>query len=179
MKFSNFKKNNLVNKNQEAKTKEKLNKTNLNNNIFNKNNRTNRSSAVNIDFINEIKNNEKFIERIKYLQLWWKTIFQIIKIQKYIRGYLRRTKLLKIFTFELKINSGIVLLSQAIKYYIYKILKENIKTFCKRKIKLESPRKKFSKMKNNKPMEFRKSNNNNINNINNDHLSFEKIFPTT
>ena len=179
MKFSNLKKNNLANKNLENKIKDKSKKTNFDNNIFNKINKINRSNVVNIDFINEIKNNEKFIERIKYLQLWWKTIFQIIKMQKYIRGFLRRVKLLKIFTIELKINSGISLLSQTIKHFIYNLLKENIKTFCKRKIKLESPRKKFSKMKNNKPMEFRKSNNNNINNINNDHLSFEKIFMTS
>ena len=182
MKFSNLKKSNLANKDHDIKVKDKLNKTNLNNNIFNKNNKINRNNVVNLDVINEIKNNEKFIERIKYIQLWWKTIFQIIKIQKYIRGFLRRAKLLKIFSFELRINSGIALLSQTIKNVIYKILKENIKTFFKRKIKLESPRKKNTKMKNNKSIEFRKSSNkniNNINNINNDQLSFEKIFMTS
>ena len=44
----------------------------------------------------EIKQYEKLIiENIKYIQIWWKTIFQIIKIQKNIRGFLFRSKLLE------------------------------------------------------------------------------------
>ena len=45
----------------------------------------------------ENKKNEKlFLSKIKYIQIWWKTIFQIIKIQKFIRGALYRIKLVKI-----------------------------------------------------------------------------------
>ena len=45
----------------------------------------------------ENKKNEKlFLSKIKYILIWWKTIFQIIKIQKIIRGALYRIKLVKI-----------------------------------------------------------------------------------
>ena len=43
----------------------------------------------------EMKKKDKiFLDKLKFIQIWWKTIFQVIKIQKYIRGYLYRTKLI-------------------------------------------------------------------------------------
>ena len=39
-----------------------------------------RKDNDNNKLINEIRNNEKLLEKIKYLQLWWKTIYHIIKI---------------------------------------------------------------------------------------------------
>ena len=45
----------------------------------------------------ENKKTEKiFLSKIKYIQVWWKTIFLIIKIQKFIRGALFRIKLVKV-----------------------------------------------------------------------------------
>ena len=34
------------------------------------------------DIIKSIKDNRYLYDKLSYLQLWWKTIFQIIKIQK-------------------------------------------------------------------------------------------------
>ena len=45
----------------------------------------------------ETQKNEKiYLNKIKYIQIWWKTIYQIIKIQKYLRGYLYRIKLISL-----------------------------------------------------------------------------------
>ena len=38
---------------------------------------------------------KNFLEKIKFIQLWWKTIFQIIKIQKHLRGFLYRQRLIE------------------------------------------------------------------------------------
>ena len=175
IKIKNLKKDNTTKKSQDIKAKVKLNKTNLEYDDVNKNNNIINNSRVNFDFINEIKNSEKIIERIKYLQLWWKTIFQMIKIQKYIRGFLQRIKLSKIMKLKSKINPGIVLLSKSIKNNIYKSFRDKIKNFHVEK--MESPRKKFNKNKFNQSIESRKNNINN--NISNEHLSFEKIFMTS
>ena len=86
----------IISKKIKIKNLKKNKTTNLEFDDLNKNNNIINNSRVNFDFINEIKNSEKIIERIKYLQLWWKTIFQMIKIQKYIRGFLQRIKLSKI-----------------------------------------------------------------------------------
>ena len=60
---------------------------NLNNsNIFNENN-----NPYFKDFCQE----KYFLEKIKFIQLWWKTIFQIIKIQKHLRGFLYRQRLIE------------------------------------------------------------------------------------
>ena len=60
---------------------------NLNNsNILNENN-----NPYFKDFCQE----KYFLEKIKFIQLWWKTIFQIIKIQKHLRGFLYRQRLIE------------------------------------------------------------------------------------
>ena len=41
------------------------------------------------------KYNINYMKNLKFIQLWWKTIFQIIKIQKNIRAFLFRIKLMK------------------------------------------------------------------------------------
>ena len=40
------------------------------------------------------KKDKIFLDKTKFIQIWWKTIFQVIKIQKYIRGYIYRIKLI-------------------------------------------------------------------------------------
>ena len=145
------------------KEKVAINKTKFNNsNIkFKKTEKSNNTSIDNIHLINDIRNNEKLLNKIKYLQLWWKTIYHIIKIQKYIRGLLQRVKLK-----ELKqLNGKIYLFFKPIKRIIYKHVIENIKKNHQKKIKIESPQKKKNKAK--------------INNINDDYFSFEKIFLTS
>ena len=68
-----------------------------------------------IKYINE---NPKLVEKISYLQLWWKTIFQIIKIQKYLRGFL--VKLLKILENREKIVYGTIQITKVLKVLMYK-----------------------------------------------------------
>ena len=72
------------------------------------------------NIIKKIKENKNLYERISYLQLWWKTIYQIIKIQKYLRGFLYRIKLLKILERKENIVYGIIQLSKNIKKHFYK-----------------------------------------------------------
>ena len=89
-KYQNMKKN-VINKKDKVKSnKVKLFKPNIKFNIDYKTNIIKYDIST---LINDIQKNEKLLERIKYLQLWWKTIFQIIKIQKYLRGFLHRVKL--------------------------------------------------------------------------------------
>ena len=54
------------------------------------------------------------------MQLWWKTIFQIIKIQKYLRGFLYRIKLLKVLELKENIVYGVIRLEKIVKKHLYK-----------------------------------------------------------
>jgi len=71
------------------------------------------------ELANIIKNDRYLSDKISYLQLWWKTIFQIIKIQRYLRGFLYRIKLLKKLELNEKIVYGTIQLSKVIKSLIY------------------------------------------------------------
>ena len=101
-----------------------------------KNNNLTASKSINKDknktedIINLIQNNSYLYEKISYLQLWWKTIYQIIKIQKYLRGFLYRIKLLRLLELKEKIVYGTIQLSNFIKKIAYK----NIMSSMKRKI---------------------------------------------
>ena len=64
----------------------------FNNNQNNSNISMNENNNIYFkDFIQE----RYFLEKIKFIQLWWKTIFQIIKIQKHLRGFLYRQRLIE------------------------------------------------------------------------------------
>jgi hypothetical protein len=71
------------------------------------------------ELANIIKNDKYLSDKISYLQLWWKTIFQIIKIQRYLRGFLYRIKLLQKLELNEKIVYGTIQLSKVIKSLIY------------------------------------------------------------
>ena len=71
------------------------------------------------ELVNIIKNDQYLSDKISYLQLWWKTIFQIIKIQRYLRGFLYRINLLKKLELNEKIVYGTIQLSKFIKSLIY------------------------------------------------------------
>ena len=112
-------------------------KTNILKNIsINKNNYNNLLNSKNTnpirveDIVKNIEDNRYLYDKISYLQLWWKTIFQIIKIQKYLRGFLYRIKLLKLLELKEKIVYGIIHLSKSIKKNIYinliKLIKQKI-----------------------------------------------------
>ena len=70
---------------------------------------------------NEKINNDK----VKFIQIWWKTIFQIIKIQKTIRGYLYRIKLISsLDQREEYIDKVIFLVKSVKKIFLYRLLNE-------------------------------------------------------
>ena len=173
-KYQNIKKN-VINKKDKVKSnKVKLFKPNIKFNIDYKTNIIKYDIST---LINDIQKNEKLLERIKYLQLWWKTIFQIIKIQKYLRGFLHRVKLSNLLKIKDKINIGIKHISKLFKVITYKTFIGLIKNNFKKRIINESSIKGEFNQKNNKmncSLEFRK----NIND-NKDCLSFEKIFLTS
>ena len=72
------------------------------------------------------KKNKIFLEKIKFIQIWWKTIYQVIKIQKYIRGYLFRIKLISSLEEKEGYIDKVLCMSKIIKkiffYRFYKIL---------------------------------------------------------
>jgi hypothetical protein len=69
----------------------KISRTKKNNNLTDSKS-VNKEKNKTDEIINLIQNNNYLYEKISYLQLWWKTIYQIIKIQKYLRGFLYRIK---------------------------------------------------------------------------------------
>ena len=83
----------------------------------------------------KIEGNKILLEKIKYLQLWWKTIFQIIKIQKYLRGFLYRIKLLKLLEIKEKVLYGIIQLSKCIKRDLFNNIIQKIKNIIFQKQK--------------------------------------------
>ena len=87
---------------QKNKIKSEFDKKNLNNAVNNAKYIRRYQYSKNliqkqIHHYNEIQTKEKIIvDKIRLIQIWWKTIFQIIKLQKNIKGFLYRNKLLKI-----------------------------------------------------------------------------------
>ena len=150
--------------------KEKITTTGIvKNNIRTKSSDTNKKNNIKINLdnnsiklVNEIRNNEKLLGKIKYLQLWWKTIYNIIKIQKNIRRKLQRVKINKLR----QLNKNIYLFCKPIKRIIFKKVFATMKKIKNKKLKITSPQKKKSIQKSN---EF----------LNNDSFSFEKIFLTS
>ena len=71
------------------------------------------------NIIQQYKENQKmeqiFFNKIKFIQIWWKTIFQIIKLQKSIRGYLYRIKLISILDKSEKYIDKVLNLIKSIK----------------------------------------------------------------
>ena len=99
---------------QQKKKKSCMNKT-----VNSSNN--NNSHYIEKTAENSDKKNAKksLIQYITYIQLWWKTIYQIIKIQKYLRGYLYRIKLLKTLEINQKILYGLIGFSKLLKKIIF------------------------------------------------------------
>ena len=120
---------NSISINEKKKNKEKNNLTDKkNNNIYNEiyktrnfsykknirhksmNNKINKNfdnfilKKENISFIKKYKNN---IQKIVFIQRWWRTISCIILIQKVCRGFLFRFKNMNIFKIKVNKNSNI------------------------------------------------------------------------
>ena len=104
----------------------KISRTKKNNNLTDSKS-VNKEKNKTDEIINLIQNNNYLYEKISYLQLWWKTIYQIIKIQKYLRGFLYRIKLLKLLELKEKIVYGTIQLSNFIKKIAYKKIISSVK----------------------------------------------------
>ena len=69
------------------------------------------------------KNDKILNDKVKFIQIWWKTIFQIIKLQKNIRGYLYRIKLISsLDQREEYIDKVIYLVKSIKKIFLYRLL---------------------------------------------------------
>ena len=84
-------------------------------------------SYDNFKFIRPKEKN--FVSKIKLIQSWWKGIYNIIKIQKNIRGYLFRNKLLENLEQEKILICNIFLLYKAIRKIVINIIFEKLKKF--------------------------------------------------
>ena len=90
--FHDKSKNSSTKKNSLHQTNNQSSKNiNKNNNKVHYNSNSNKLNQKNL-LVNRF--NENYMKNLKFIQLWWKTIFQIIKIQKNIRGFLFRLKLI-------------------------------------------------------------------------------------
>ena len=71
-----------------------------------------------------LKNNEK---KIEFIQQWWKTMFKIIKLQKNMRGFLFRKKLMNKLEHQEKLLKFITDFDNIHNYHIYKQFMDNLK----------------------------------------------------
>ena len=74
---------------------ERLTEIPMNNEYFKRKQYSNNINKKNIKYFRDFYQERTYLEKIKFIQLWWKTIFQIIKIQKHLRGFLYRQRLIE------------------------------------------------------------------------------------
>ena len=74
---------------------ERLTEIPMNNESYKRKQYSNNINKKNIKYFKEFYQERNYLEKIKFIQLWWKTIFQIIKIQKHLRGFLYRQRLIE------------------------------------------------------------------------------------
>ena len=89
-------------------------------------------SYDNFKFMKKAKD-KNIVSKIKLIQLWWKGIYNIIKIQKNIRGFLYRNKLLENLEQEKILICNIFLLYKAIRKIVINIIFEKLKKFIHNK----------------------------------------------
>ena len=96
------------------------------------------------------KYNINYMKNLKFIQLWWKTIFQIIKIQKNIRAFLFRIKLMKYLDKSERIFNNTLYFSKIIKKIICKsaFLKFFFQINKMKTIEISKSRKFINKFKN-------------------------------
>ena len=152
-----------------------------NNFLYNKSiciNKNNSSKIIKVKRLKEQNNDiikTNFIKKLKFLQLWWKTIFQIIKIQKTIRGFLFRQKLIFYLDNSEKIYDLILKLFIYIKkIFCRQVFYKFVKNIKKKKfIKTTKSNKYFISRENsgNKIKNNMKKNNSNTNKLTNNSIN--------
>ena len=129
---------------------------------------------------NEKNNNIYDVDKIIYLQLWWKSIYQIIFLQKYIRGFLCRNKLLMILDREEKQFDYLSFLVKTFKKIVYNRIFLIISKIAQKNKNLNYPN---TTQRKNKKLRTNKSNstlkgisiNNNTNKNNKNKLTLKSI----
>lgn len=102
------------------------NKNNLSD-IFmsSKNHRRHCSNIVSRKYIENHRESRKeqkiILEKISFIQLWWKTIFQIIKIQKNVRGFIYRQRLIEELDREEIVVDNLLFLIKSYKKIVFNI----------------------------------------------------------
>ena len=75
-------------------------------------------------FENHLETQKKqkiILEKINFIQLWWKTIFQIIKIQKNVRGFLYRQRLIEELDREEIVVDNLLFIIKSYKKIVFNI----------------------------------------------------------
>ena len=90
-----------------------------------KNHRRHCSNIISRKYIENHLESQKeqkiILEKINFIQLWWKTIFQIIKIQKNVRGFLYRQRLIEELDREEIIVDNLLFLIKSYKKIVFNI----------------------------------------------------------
>jgi hypothetical protein len=90
-----------------------------------KNHRRHCSNIISRKYIeNHIESQKEqkiILEKINFIQLWWKTIFQIIKIQKNVRGFLYRQRLIEELDREEIVVDNLLFLIKSYKKIVFNI----------------------------------------------------------
>jgi hypothetical protein len=60
---------------------ERLTEMPMNNEYYKRKQYSNNINKNNINYFKEFYQERNYLEKIKFIQLWWKTIFQIIKLR--------------------------------------------------------------------------------------------------
>ena len=84
----------------------------------------------------EQKKNMIYLNKIMFLQEWWKTMYKILKIQKCTRGFLFRKNLMKILEHQENILKFITTFYNIHGFHLYRTFFHNLKKICEQ-IKLK------------------------------------------
>ena len=77
--------------------------------------------------MNDNKNLKKKDKKIELIQEWWKTMFKIIKLQKNMRGFLFRKKLMNNLEHQEKLLQFITEFDNIHNYHLYRQFMDNLK----------------------------------------------------
>ena len=77
--------------------------------------------------MDEGKNMKNHVRKIQLIQEWWKTMFKIIKLQKNMRGFLFRKKLMNNLEHQEKLLQFITEFDNIYNYHLYRHFMDNLK----------------------------------------------------
>ena len=110
---------NMINFMDDINDKNNFNGNGFSDNLISQNYYKRYQHKKHIKLFKDFQQEEMLLDKIKFIQLWWKTIFQIIKIQKHIRGFLYRQKLIEELDREEKAVDNLLFLIKCYKKVIF------------------------------------------------------------